>query len=57
MNKNVRVFMRLGFLSAICLPMFAGSVVTVTPEPAAIGLIGVGFAAVAGIRYYRSRKR
>ena len=57
MSKNVRMFMRLGVLSAMCLPVFAGTVVAVAPEPAAIGLIGVGLAAVAGIRYYRSRKR
>lgn len=57
MNKCLRIFARIGVLGALSLPAFAGVVVRVTPEPATMGLIGAGVAAVLGIRYYRSRKR
>lgn len=59
MSKGLRVSLRIGILSAMCLPVFAGVVVnpTTAPEPATIGLIGAGLAAVVGIRYYRGRKR
>lgn len=57
MNKCLRIIMRIGVLSAVSLPAFAGVPAPVAPEPATIGLIGAGVAAVLGIRYYRSRKR
>lgn len=57
MNKCLRIIMRIGVLSAVSLPAFAGVSAPVAPEPATIGLIGAGVAAVFGIRYYRSRKR
>ena len=57
MNKYLRIFMRIGVLGVVSLPAFAGVVTRVTPEPATMGLIGAGVAAVLGIRYYRSRKR
>jgi hypothetical protein len=59
MNSRIGKFLRFGVGIAMCLPALAGSVVvpTVAPEPATIALIGTGIAAVAGVRYYRSRKR
>ncbi len=57
MNKHVRILVRLGILGAMSLPLLAGTPPAVAPEPATMGLIGAGLAAVVGIRYYRSRKR
>ncbi len=58
MNKHLRSFVRIGILSALCVPVFAGTAVgAVAPEPATMGLIAAGLGAVVGVRYYRSRKR
>lgn len=58
MNNRLRNIVRLGIGIAVCLPVFAGTATpAVAPEPATIALISTGIAAVAGIRYYRSRKR
>jgi len=54
-----RIFRILTGVMMASVPVFAGVVPTPTaaPEPATVGLIGAGIAAVLGIRYYKSRKR